>query len=75
MAPYRPDSRYARLRLPPLNPQQALFLSRIFEDLQAAIWAAHGNAMADFLGCTEPDAIPRPLDAVWTNDADDDHCI
>lgn len=70
MAPYHPDRNHAQLHLPPLNPDEAVLLASIFSRLESAIWRAHGNAMADFLGRTQPDSTPRPQGAVWTNDRD-----
>ena len=58
--------RQARIHLPPLDPDQAVVLVNILEKAIEAIWRAHGDAMADYLGRVAPDSMPRPPDAVWS---------
>lgn len=63
----RDGRRHARIHLPPLDPDQAVVLVNILEDAIRAIWRAHGDAMADYLGCVAPDSMPRPPGAVWSS--------
>jgi hypothetical protein len=58
--------RHARIHLPPLDPDQAVVLVNIMEKAIKAVWRAHGDAMADYLGRVAPDSMPRPPDAVWS---------
>jgi hypothetical protein len=62
----RPVRRHARIHLPPLDPDQAVTLVNILEKAIQAVWRAHGDAMADYLGCVAPGSMPRPPDAVWS---------
>jgi hypothetical protein len=55
--------RHAQIHLPPLTGEQAYLLAALLERAVAAIWRAHGDAMADFHGRVFPDA-PPPPDAV-----------
>ena len=58
--------RHAQIHLPPLDPDQAVVLVNILEKAIEAVWRAHGDAMADYLGRVAPDSMPRPPDAVWS---------
>jgi hypothetical protein len=51
----RIGTRRARIHLPPLTAEEALLLADIFERGIRALWRAHGDAMADHLGCVDPD--------------------
>lgn len=62
----RPVRRHARIHLSPLDPDQAVVLVNILEKVIEAVWRAHGDAMADYLGRVAPDSMPRPPDAVWS---------
>jgi hypothetical protein len=59
----RPPPRHAQIHLPTLSGEQAYLLAAVLERAVAAIWRAHGDAMADFQGRVFPDA-PPPSDAV-----------
>ena len=52
--------RHAQLRLPPLSADQALHLVTILEDAIAAIWRAHGDAMAHETALLGTDFRQRP---------------
>jgi hypothetical protein len=62
---------HAQIHLPALTGEEAYLLATIFDRASAAIWRAHGDAMADFQGRVFPDA-PPPPDAVPTVDRDPD---
>ena len=57
---------HARIHLPSMEPDQAVMVVDVLEKTVKAIWRAHGDAMADYLGCVAPDSMPRPPDAVWS---------
>jgi hypothetical protein len=61
----------ASILLPLLSPDQALLLVNFFDRAAAAIWHAHGDAMADHLACVDPDAMHKPYDADWATGPDD----
>ena len=63
----RPPLPHAQIHLPPLDAACALALVEVFERASAAIWRAHGNAMADHQAMRGVDT-PRPPDAAWTTD-------
>ncbi len=63
----RPPPPHAQIHLPPLDTPSALTIVDVFERAIAAIWRAHGDAMAD-LQATRGIETPRPPDAVWTSD-------
>ncbi len=54
---------HATIKLPPLTGEQAWLLVKLLERAAAAVWRAHGDAMADFQGRVFPDE-PPPPDAV-----------
>ena len=58
--------RHARIHLPALEPDQAVILVQVLERAVGAIWRAHGDEMADFLGRVAPNSMPRPYDAIWS---------
>jgi hypothetical protein len=62
---------HAQIHLPPLEPDEAVFLVNFLEKAVQAIWRAHGDAMADYLGRVAPDSMPRPPDAEWCGRAND----
>jgi hypothetical protein len=64
-----PPPPHAQIHLPPLDASCALTLIDVFERAIAAIWRAHGDAMAD-LQAARGIETPRPHDAVWTSDPD-----
>lgn len=54
---------HAQLHLPPLTGEEALLLVNLLDRAIAALWRAHGDAMADLLACIDPDALlPTELD-------------
>jgi hypothetical protein len=65
----RPPPPHAQIHLPALDASCALILVDVFERAIAAIWRAHGDAMAD-LQALRGIETPRPPDAVWTSDPD-----
>jgi hypothetical protein len=42
---------------PPLSGQDAHHLQRLLELGSRALWRMHGDAIADYLACVEPDAL------------------
>ncbi len=54
-SPRRYGTRRARIHLPPMSAGEALLLADIFERAIRALWRAHGDAIADHLGCVDPD--------------------
>ena len=68
----RPPTPHAQIHLPPLDTSCALILVDVFERAIAAIWRAHGDAMAD-LQALRGIETPRPPDAVWESAPDDPH--
>jgi hypothetical protein len=68
----RRPRRHAQIHLPPMSGKQAYLLAATLERAVAAIWRAHGDAMADFQGAAFPDA-PVPAGAtVVEHDFDED---
>lgn len=63
----RPPPPHAQIHLPPLDTSCALILVDVFERAIAAIWRAHGDAMAD-LQAARGIETPTPPDAVWESD-------
>ena len=65
--PARKRHRHAPLHLPALEPEQALLVVEVLERVIRSIWHTHGDAMADYLGCVDPDSerMQRPRDAQW----------
>ena len=63
---------HAQVHLPPLTAQEALLVINLLERLVRALWKAHGGAMADYLGCHDPDdALPTEPTSAAGVDADD----
>jgi hypothetical protein len=65
----------ARLALPPLSGAQALEIVNVLDRAIAAIWRAHGDAMADCLADLYPRRRPHRATDVppaSTSEADDD---
>ena len=62
-----PKRRHARLHLPRMNADDALFVVAILEKAIAAIWRAHGDDMADRLAAAGVET-PRPEGAHWAGD-------
>ena len=52
---HRKSTLGAKIRLPDLTAQEALLVAKILESIAAAIWRAHGYAMADFIAAWDPD--------------------
>ncbi len=51
---------HAQIHFPPLTAEEALLVAKLLERVTAAIWRAHGDAMADLLACCDPDdALPE----------------
>jgi hypothetical protein len=68
--PTRRRSPRARLVLPPLTGSQAVDLVNLLDQVITAVWRAHGDAMADYLACVDPDSLPEK-----TPDAIDSHFV
>lgn len=72
----RRGQHHAQVHFPPLTGEEALLLVKLLERIERAIWRAHGDAMADFLGCRDPDdALPKEPNSspdVGPTDVDDD---
>lgn len=73
----RQRCQHIQLHLPALDPEQALLVVDVFECVLSSIWHMHGDAIADYLGCVDPDSerMQRPYDALWScvdGPADDD---
>jgi hypothetical protein len=68
----RPPPPHAQIHLPPLDAASALTIVGVFERAIAAIWRAHGDAIAD-LQAARGIETPRPADAVWVSDPDGPH--
>jgi hypothetical protein len=68
----RPPPPHAQIHLPPLDTSSALTVVDVLERAIAAIWRAHGDAMAD-LQAARGIETPRPVDAVWASDPDGAH--
>jgi hypothetical protein len=54
---------HAKIHLPPLTAEQAWLLVKLFERAAAAVWRAHGDAMADFTGPLDEPREPNDIDA------------
>lgn len=61
----RTGPHHAQIHLPPLTGEEALLLVNLLDRAIAALWRAHGDAMADLLACIDPDtALPtEPADS------------
>ena len=59
---------HAQIHLPRMDSRDALLVIDILERATAAIWRAHGDTIADYLACVDPDSpyMQKPFDAVWT---------
>jgi hypothetical protein len=68
----RPPPPHPQIHLPALDASCALILVDVFERAIAAIWRAHGDAMAD-LQALRGIETPRPPDAVWESVSDGPH--
>lgn len=68
----RPPPPHAQIHLPPLDTSSALTIVDVFERAIAAIWRAHGDAMADLQSARGMET-PRPPDAVWASDTHGPH--
>jgi len=62
---------HAQIHLPSLTGEQAYLLVGLLERAVAAVWRAHGDDIADFLGRAFPDD-PPPGDAVDVGDRSPD---
>jgi hypothetical protein len=60
----------ARMVLPALNGAQAVDLVNLLDQVITAVWRAHGDAMADYLACVDPESLPGK-----TPDAIDSHFV
>lgn len=64
---------HAQLHLPPLTAQEALLLSNLLDRAIAALWRAHGDAMAELLACLDrPDPDPPAHNATAIDGGGDD---
>jgi hypothetical protein len=69
---------HAQVHLQPLTAEEALLVVGLLERAVAAIWRTHGDAMAEFLACHDPDAAllyqtdpdPAPPDPADLHDDD-----
>jgi hypothetical protein len=68
----RPPPPHAQIHLPPLDTSSALTLVDVFERAIAAVWRAHGDAMADLQAARGVET-PRPPGAVWVSDRNGPH--
>jgi hypothetical protein len=59
---------HAQIHLPRMDSRDALLVINILERATDAIWRAHGDTIADYLACVDPDSpyMEKPFDAVWT---------
>jgi hypothetical protein len=64
--PTRPP--HAQIHLPWMHSRDALLVIDFLERATAAIWRAHGDTIADYLACVDPESpyMQKPYDAVWT---------
>lgn len=64
----RRRSRHAQVHLPAMDAEQSLLMVEVLERVLRSIWRAHGDAIADYLGCVDPDSerMQRPYDAQWS---------
>ena len=66
-----------RIRLPPLSGEQALQICNVLDDIIAALWRVHGDAILDRLADLETHhhqdlPAPEPADDInGSSDADD----
>lgn len=68
---WREHRPHAQVHWPWMDSREALRVIELFEQAIRAIWRAHGDAIADYLACVDPDS-PRmqmPPDAVWSGQA------
>ncbi len=58
---------HAQMHFPAMTPDDALRVIELFERFLAAMWRAHGDSIADYLACTDPDSqrMFKPYDAQW----------
>lgn len=71
----RGTPRGARIHLPPMSAQNALLVTDVVERILRALWRAHGDAIADYLGRVDPDrmiAWQSPDDVVTRKPDPDD---
>ncbi len=61
----RRGQHHAQVHFPPLTAEEALLLVKLLERIERAIWRAHGDAMAEFIGA-------RDLEPERDEDPDDD---
>ena len=64
----RPGRPHAQVHFPALAPDEALRVVELFERAITAIWRAHGAAIADHLGCVDPESphMDPSCDAQWS---------
>jgi hypothetical protein len=60
----RRGQHHAQVHLPPLTAEEALLLVNLLERFERAVWRAHGDAMAEFIGARgiEAEHDPEPGD-------------
>jgi hypothetical protein len=69
---------HAQIHFPPLTGEAALLVANLLDRAIAALWRAHGDAMADLLACRDPDAAlpgepddsPNPTAPAYSSDDD-----
>ena len=42
-----------------MSPREALLLSDLLQEAVSSIWRAHGDGIADYLGCVDPEGMPE----------------
>ena len=57
LAGHRHGDPHAQIHFPPLTGEEALLVANLLDRALAALWRTHGDAMADLLGCLDPDAL------------------
>jgi hypothetical protein len=60
--------RHAQVHFPRMTTTQALLVIGLLERIEKAIWRVHGDDIADYLACVDPESpyMDKPFDAVWS---------
>lgn len=63
-----------QLRLPRFDAAQAHTLTVVLEALVREVWRTYGDAIADYLGCVDPDSMVAPPGSVshWPKKSSDE---
>lgn len=51
----RHGQNHAQVHFPPLTAEEAVLTVKLLQRIANSLWRAHGDAMADFLACHDPD--------------------